>query len=302
MWGPGAEVSPYGSTYNIVLLPSSAAGTAFSDYQVALKIAGLKAAVYLAKAGVTLPPDEVEVYETDPLIATTESMPGLPRIAYIFQVFSNQQLALPGDPVFYGDNIDGIVPTIIHPNEVLDGAITTLSIDTYLLQNHPIIKELYQHHRKSLYFAGVIITTAPNNGPAIERVARIAANQAKFILKADGVILTKYGGGAPEMTMAAMAQKCEQLGIRTALAIQHAGLDTAEITPKASTIFTDMPEVDAIVSLGTNVGGPDLKLPAAERLIGPDGAQMAGELVRQVSQIKGATSLIGNSKLMTVRY
>lgn len=298
MWGSGAEVTPYGKTSNVVLVPSPSAGASLSDYLVALKIAGLKAAVYLAKAGIGLAADEMEIYDTEPFAATSGN---LPRVAYIFQVFSNQQLAIPGDPVFYGDNIDGIVPTIIHPNEVFDGAMTTLTIDTYLLQNHPILKELYRNHGKSLYFAGVIITTAPNNGPAIERVAAIAANQAK-LLRANGVILTKYGGGAPEMTMGATAQKCEQLGIRTALAIQHAGLDTAEISPKASTIFTDLPEVDAIVSLGTNVGGPDLKLPAAARVIGIDSAQLAGELVRQVSQIKGATSLIGNSRLMTVRY
>ncbi|MEK7353396.1 MAG: glycine/sarcosine/betaine reductase component B subunit [Chloroflexota bacterium] len=302
MWGPGAEVGPYGGTCNVVLLPSPSQGTSLSDYLVAIKIAGLKTAVYLAKAGVDLTPNETEVYDMEPFPLTRRDLPELPRVAYIFQIFSNQQLPLPGDPVFYGDNIDGIVPTIIHPNEVFDGAITTLSIDTYLLQNHPILKELYRNHGKSLYLVGVIITNAPNNGPAIERAATIAANQAKFILRADGVILTKYGGGAPEMTMGATAQKCERLGIRTALAIQHAGLDTAEISLKPSTIFTDTPEVDAIVSLGTNVGGPDLTLPVPERVIGMDSVQLAKELVRQVSQIKGATSLIGNSKLMTVRY
>ena len=302
MWGPGAEVGPYGKTCNVVLLPTPSLGVSQGDIEIAIKIAGLKAAVYLAKAGASIKPDEVEVYDMDPLATANGSSPKLPRVAYVFQVFSNQQLPLPGDPVFYGDNIDGIVPTIVHPNEILDGAITTRTIDTYLLQNHPVIKELYGHHGKDLNFVGVIITTAPNNGPAIDRVANIAANQAKWILKADGIILTKYGGGAPEMTMAATAQKCERLGIRTALAIQHAGLDTAEISPKASSIFTDVPEVDAIVSLGTNVGGPDLKLPAAERVIGADSAQSAGEMVRQFGQIRGATSLIGNSKLMTVRY
>ena len=52
MWGPGAEIGPYGRTCNVVVLASPANGTSTDDYCVALKIAGLKTAVYLAKAAV----------------------------------------------------------------------------------------------------------------------------------------------------------------------------------------------------------------------------------------------------------
>ena len=51
MTGPAAELGFYGKTCNIVLLPRPAAGTSVNEYRIAFKLAGLRAAVYLAKAG-----------------------------------------------------------------------------------------------------------------------------------------------------------------------------------------------------------------------------------------------------------
>ena len=307
MWGPGAEVGPYAKTCNVIIIPSPSSGTVLPEYQLALKIAGLKTAVYLASTGAELTPDKVEVYDIPPLVDAARESAELPRVVYIMQLFSNQQLPLPGDPVLYGDNINGIVPAILHPNEVFDGAISvpyrSNALETYTVQNHPILEELYRHHGKSLYLAGVIVTYAANNGPDIQRISTIAATLAKWTLGANGAILTKYGGGAPEMTMAEMGRRCEEMGIKTVLAINHAGMDITETTLKVSTIFSNVPGVDAMVSLGTAAGGPNLTLPAAERVIGmPDGTEMAGELVRPAGQIKGAQSLVGSTKWMAVRY
>ena len=153
MWGPGAEIGPYGRTCNVVVLASPANGTSIDDYCVALKIAGLKTAVYLAKAGAGLTPDEVEIFDIPSIRETAGDMPELPRVTYIFQVFTNQRVPLPGDPVLYGHHIERIVPTILHPNEVFDGAVTDPYrgyAATYLIQNHPMIKALYQNHGKTL--------------------------------------------------------------------------------------------------------------------------------------------------------
>jgi hypothetical protein len=58
--------------------------------------------------------------------------------------FIASRLALPGEPVFLGQQAVGIVPTILHPNLVLDGAITSpfpaLNVQTYHIQNHPIME------------------------------------------------------------------------------------------------------------------------------------------------------------------
>jgi len=306
MWGPGAEIGPFGSTCNIVVMASPAGETTPDEYRIALKIAGLKAAVYLAEAGAGLTPDEVEVYNIPSLVEFASDMRVLPRVTYVFQVLTLQFKPLEGDPVLYGNNIGAIVPTVLHPNEILDGAITapysSTFMDTYGIQNHPIVHELYKEHGKSLNFCGVIISNAPNNAPEYERTATVAANLAKWALGADGAVLTKCGGGAPEMVMARTAQRCEQMGIKTTLALLHMGLDTTEISLKASTIFSDMPEVDAMVSMGTPAGSPAVTLEPAERVIGmSDGSERRGAAT-QARQIRGAMSQIGDSRLIAVRY
>jgi len=306
MWGPGAEIGPYGRTCNVIVLALPADGTSIDDYCVALKIAGLKTAVYLAKAGADLAPDQVEIYDIPSIRETAADMPELPRVTYIFQVFTNQRVPLPGDSVLYGHHIEKIVPTILHPNEVFDGAVMDPYrgyAATYLIQNHPMIKELYQNHGKHLYFVGVIISNAPNNAPEYERTANVAANLAKWILGADGAVLTKIGGGAPELTMARTAQRCEELGIKTALALMHQGIDASEITLKASTIFSNVPQVDAMVSMGASTASPMLTLPPAEKVVGAlDGSRIGVEIRRPASDIKGSFSQLGDSRLVAVRY
>ncbi len=80
------------------------------------------------------------------------------------------------------------------------------------------------------------------------------------------------------------------------------GLDTTEITAKASTIFSDVPELDAMVSMGTPAGSPTLALEAADRVIGqPDGSEKGGDEIMS-RQVRGALSQLGDSKLMTIRY
>ena len=198
MFGPGAEISPYGKTHNIILLATPADGVSAQEYRAALKIAGLKTSAYLAKAGKGITPDETEVFELPSVTDISEGSPKLPRVVYIFQILTLQFEPIPGEPVLYGKNVSDIVPTLIHPNEILDGAVIAphraLLLQTYHIQNHPIIKELYRRHGKELSFAGVIIMTAPNNLDDIERVSNIASCLAKYTLRADGAVLPVPSG------------------------------------------------------------------------------------------------------------
>ena len=308
MFGPAAEISIYGKTHNIVLLPTPANGVGTQDYVAALKIAGLKTSAYLGKAGKGITPDETEVFQLPALAEIPEGLKKLPKVVYIFQILTLQFEPIPGEPVLYGKNVPDIVPTLIHPNEILDGAVTSafpgLNVQTYQIQNHPVIKELYKRHEKEICFAGVILTIAPNNVADIERVSNMAAGLAKYILGADGAVLTKTGGGAPELTMARTAQRCEQLGIKTAIAMLHMGADISDTKYGGTTIFS-MPEVDAIVSMG----GPfmEMALPAVDRIVGrpnltSEGPPIDGEMVRAIRWIKGAQCQLGSSRLRAVRY
>lgn len=308
MSGPGSEVGPFGKTQNIVLLPQPKEGVGALDYQAALKIAGLKAAAYLGRAGDGLKPDDSEVYDLPPLTEITRGMENLPKVTYIAQVLSLQFEPVPGEPILFGRQAGGIVPAILHPNQVLDGAVTSpfasLNTQTYHAQNHPIVKELYKRHGDDLCFTGVIATIAPNNISDFDRMANIAAGLAKWVLGADAAILTKTAGGAPELAMARTAERCEQLGIKTAIALLHMGADVKDAKYGATTIFS-IPEVDAIVSMGTPF--TKITLPSVTRIVGrpdnvPEGPQIDGEIVVALSTIKGALCQMGSSKLTAVRY
>ena len=67
-------------------------------------------------------PDETRVYELES-IAFNQGPKDLPRIAYIFPIHSHQHPTQQKETVFYGSNIQGFMPTIVHPNEILDGAL-----------------------------------------------------------------------------------------------------------------------------------------------------------------------------------
>ncbi len=304
MSGPAAEAGLFGKTRNIVLLTTPAEGVDGQDYLVACKVAGLKAAAYLARAGFGVAPDERELLELPPFAARDEATAHLPRVVYISQILTLQFAPVSGEPVLYGRNVAEMVPTLLHPNEVIDGALTSpypaLNLSTFQIQNHPIIRELYARHGKDLCFAGVIASTAPNNMADIERISNMAANLAKYVVGADGALLTKTGGGAPELTLARTAQRCEQLGIKTAIAVVHMAVDVYG----AATLF-NMPEVDAVVSLG--VPTTPLTLSAVKRVVGrkraaPGAPPIDGEIVRIETYIKGAQCQLGSLRLRAVRY
>jgi glycine reductase len=306
MSGPGAELSIYGKTQNIVLLPYPANGVTRDEYKISAKIATLKTAVYLAQKAKNQKPDKIETYELE--LTPSKDMNHLPKIAYVFSILSTQHGIIPKDPILYGENITKIVPTILHPNEILDGALVSQyrawGMETYLIQNHPIIKELYQRHGKELLFSGVILTVIFENDKENERSALMISNLAKLILGVKGLVLTKSGGGAPELIIAKIAKRCEEVGIKTAIAISHIPADIKDFEFGGITLF-NFEEVDAIVSMGTP--WEKITLPSMERVIGKSfnlscEPPIGGEIHRMVRWIRGAQDQIGYTKLVVSQY
>lgn len=303
MSGIGAELSLYGKTHNVVLMPHPAEEISPSDHKIALKIAGLKTAVYLAQAGKDLMPDEIEVFDLPPVTEAPKGTEDLYRIAYIFQIYATNFPPMPGEPILYGDNVARLMPTVVHPNEILDGAFINpyfgMGMETYAIQNHALIKELYRRHGKDLRFVGVILTTSHSTEPERERSAFQAAKLARFFLGADGVVLTKAGGGAPELDVAQTAEKCEELGAKTVYIMWRLS------TPAEGGVMFNMPKVNALVSMASPT--ELVTLPPAERVIGrsvvqPDGSSTSGELKRTKMWIPGSVDQLGYSKLISVVY
>jgi glycine reductase len=303
MAGPGAEAGLYGKTQNVVVIPYPAEGIHLDSYRIAMKKAGLKTAAYLAQSGKDLDPDSVEVYDLPPLPGVDRGMEDLPKIGYIFMVYCTSFPAIEGEPILYGDNIRRFLPTIIHPNEVLDGAIVNpyegIGTETYVIQNHPVIKALYQKHGKELCFVGVILTVSRYTEPERERAAAMAANQARSILGADGVILTKASSGAPDIDMAQTAQRCEDQGVKSVL-IMFDRSNRGEL----GTVF-NLPGASSIVATANHFG--KLQLPAVKRVIGksvtlPSGVHSEDGFEKIIRYIRGGLDQEGISKIMPVRY
>lgn len=306
MSGPAEEVTPYAHTQNIVVLPYAAEDTTNNEYLLAQKLAGLKTARYLAKAGETIEPDEVEIYELPPLSQITPDLEQLPRVAYIFQVYCTSFPAIPGEPILYGDSLRKLSPIPIHPNEILDGALINpyqgMGIETYAIQNHPTIKGLYQRHSQDLSFAGVIVTVSQYTEPERERSAAIAASMAKHILGADGVILTKSSSGAPDIDVAQTAQRCEELGVKAVIITWGRKQDSGD---QSGSVIFNLPKVNALISTGSPLR--TLKLPEVKRIIGRPVRLRSGEpstsaFDKRILFISGAVGQLGNSRMVAAQY
>ncbi len=306
MSGPAADYSPIANTHNVVLLPYPKPSVDKDEYRLAVKKAGLKTATYLAAAAKDVEPNETQIFELPPL-ALNQGPKNLPRVAYIFPMHSHQHPTKQREPVFYGSNIQGFMPTIVHPNEILDGALMfSYSAYTWFAQNHPVILELYRRHRRDLWFAGVVLTVAPVTVAEKERNALLAARLAKEALGADGIIATKIGGGAVDTDLMMIYTRAEEMGMKATLIVMERYPDTG---------ITFVPNnVDALVTPGLTRDA--VTLPAVARVIGgetihldnsnpdntsPDIPPLPAnrELNLWIGDIVGAISQVGASRLTT---
>ena len=304
MSGPAAAESPYSCLHHLVVVPHPVPGLDRHVALNALRLASVKAAVYLAQAAMDLVPEETQVLEAEGPSQGVNGNKNAPRFAYIGQVHSRQRVAEVGEQILYGDNTAGMVPTLLHPNEWLDGALTTgyqsLGVETYFYQNHPIIMELYRWHREGrINLVGTIATIAASDNQQRERNCMMAAEQAKWNLAADGVVLTKYGGGAPHADMALTAKLCEQLGMRTVVQASDMSWDRRT----ESALLFNYPEVDAIVY----VGGNDTKwaVSEAQRVVAGNAEALEALKVPQelaANVICGVTNQQGASRLRSFVY
>ena len=306
MKGPGSKVANYSELHQLILITDPMPGISEVEYSHALKMAGLKAATYLAKASISLQPDETRVYEIGDSIRASDR-PGLPRIAYVYIAECHEILK---EDFVYGDNPHHYFPTVFHPNEFLDGAIVQgaykynpgLRIFTYSLQNNPVIEGLYKRHGKDLVFVGVVMANANLGLADKKRSAVMVAKLVKFTLGADGVIITKEGGGHPDIDLMECCEQCELLGVRTCLI--NSEMLAPNGTGSAMVAFSRF--ADCIMSVG-NID-ETITLPPVERVIG--GQTMGtdvlgpfdGPMKLPIRMFPNAISLVGLSKITTEEF
>ncbi len=301
MSGPGSFLTPYSKTINICISARPASSIGMVEYGIALKLAGMKMAVHLAKTTLDQAPARVNTYD---LMGQDVCGEGLPRIAYLYQVHNHGEAR---EPFIYGNRSHNFYPTILHPNEILDGALvsfhynttTAIKNPTYSIVNHPIILDLYARHRKDMNFVGIVIAPEPPSLTEKKRTAIMAASLLKEALGAGGVIISKEGGGHTDVDIMENCTECERLGIKTVL------LDNEWLGPDGTgelPLLSVAKGADAMVSVGNFEEVIDL--PAMRRVIGgdrmPDIAGSTGQKRRiPVSLLSGAISQLGFTYLRT---
>jgi Glycine/sarcosine/betaine reductase component B subunits len=264
MSGPGAEVSRFSAYVHLVLSFRIAAGLGELDAHGAIQSAELKIAQRLAQLTAELPPAKISTYDL------SEKHPDLPDVMLIQGCITDPQHVHSGVG-YYGLSLRNSLSTFIHPNELLDGAVTVDTTrsgrgyypTTWDWQNHPLVFELYAAHGKTLNFGGVIlerIRFETNHGKEVG--AQNAARLAKA-MGVEGALVTWIGGGNAFVDVMLTVRACEQAGIRTTLVTYENGGKEGKDSP----VLFYLPEADAIVSTGAL--DRTVELPAMERVIGP---------------------------------
>ena len=86
MSGPVAQLTAFARTHNVVISAWPAPSAGRSEYLAAIRQAGLRAAVYLARAARAAVADAVEVFDLPAPTRVPPELAHLPRIAYVFQI------------------------------------------------------------------------------------------------------------------------------------------------------------------------------------------------------------------------
>lgn len=222
MSGEGAKYTYYSQLKNIVLVADTNEEFEKREQQKknrALREAGHKLAEFIAQCVKNQEPEEVEVYELEPVTKRSEDINKLPSMVFVMQPQSQME-ELGYNDLLYGWDMNRMVPTFMHPNEILDGAVVSGSFmpcsskwATYEFQNNPTIKRLYKEHGKTLNFLGVIMS---NLNVALEQKNRAAlfVSQMAKNLGADGAIVAEEGYGNPDADFTACIVALEDAGVK----------------------------------------------------------------------------------------
>lgn len=270
MGGEGAKYTYYATLKNLVLVADTDEVFEQREQQKknhALRWAGMRLAEYIGSCLKELEPEEIETFELGPVTKRSGQESALPGVVLVLQPQS--QMEDPGyNDLNYGWDCNRMLPTYMHPNEVLDGAMISGSFmpcsskwSTYDFQNFPMIRNLYKEHGKSINFLGVIMSNLNVALEQKERAAIFVAQMAKS-LGAEAAVVAEEGYGNPDADFIACIVALEDAGVKTiGLTNECTGRDGA-----SQPLVTLDAKADAIVSCG-NVSEM-IELPPMEKVLG----------------------------------
>ena len=311
MTGPGAEYTPFSKLNNLVIIAEPAEGIKQHEHEKAVRFIGFKAAKYLGELARNLQPEETKVYETKPLLEQIAQYPDLPKVGYVYML---QTQGLLHDTYVYGVDAKQIVPTILYPTEIMDGAIVSGNCvsacdknPTYVHLNNGVIEELYEKHGKEINFLGVIITNENVYLADKERSSNWTAKFTKY-LGLDAAIVSQEGFGNPDTDLIMNCKKIETEGVKTVIVTdEYAGQNGA-----SQSLADADPKADAVVTGGN--ANQLIVLPKLDKIIGHidvvnviaggnhDSLKENGTIEVEIQAITGATNETGFGYLTAKTY
>lgn len=311
MTGPGAEYTPFSKLNNVVVIAEPIDGLKQYDHERAVRMIGFKAATYLGEVARNLTPDEVVEYETKPLLESVAQYPELPKVGYVYML---QTQGLLHDTYVYGVDAKQIVPTLLYPTELMDGAIVSGNCvsacdknPSYVHMNNSVVEDLYLQHGKEINFVGVIITNENVYLADKERSSNWTAKLCKQ-LGLDAVIVSQEGFGNPDTDLIMNCKKIEGQGVKTVIVTdEYAGRDgasqsLADADVKANAVVTGgnanqvvvLPKMDRVIG---HVEVADVIAGGAAGSLREDGSIEA-----EIQVITGATNETGFGFLTAKGY
>lgn len=311
MVGVGADYTPFSKLNNLVVIAEPAENVKQHDHEKAVRYIGFKAAKYLGELARNLEPEEVTVYETKPLLEQIAEYPDLPKVGYVYML---QTQGLLHDTYVYGVDAKQIVPTILYPTELMDGAIVSGNCvsacdknPTYVHLNNGIVEDLYEKHGKEINFLGVIITNENVYLMDKERSSNWTAKLSSY-LGLDAVIISQEGFGNPDTDLIMNCKKIENENIKTVIVTdEYAGQDGA-----SQSLADADAKADAVVTGGN--ANEVVVLPKLDKIIGhidvvnviaggnQDSLREDGTIEVEIQAITGSTNETGFGYLSTKTY
>lgn len=296
MSGQGSVYAPLSSLHLLVMIVNLTDLTKpKSELAPELNMMNLRAAEYVGKLLI----NEEGVDTNYELVKDQKH----PKVGYAYFIQAQGPLR---NVHLYADDCVNMTPKLVHPNEILDGALVSGNYiiacqknPTWFHQNNPVILEAYNRHNKEICFSGVIISTEQSllegKQQNADIIAKIAMEQ-----QWKGIILTQEGGGHADVDLMLTAEACEDAGIKVVMLINEIAGPKGALPPLVS--WSD--KADAIVTTGNN--DEIIILPSVEEVIGGDkiaGDRFAEEqLITSLGIIYASTNQLGATKMTTTEY
>lgn len=300
MSGVGAEYTPFSKTINLVVKCIVDESLQVHHREKIVRLVGLQAAKLLAEIAIESAPDEKKTYEYKGMVSKGVSK--LPRVGYVYML---QSQGLLHDTYVYGVDAKQLLPSLISPTEVMDGAIVSGNcvsacdkVQTYIHTNNPIIEELFERDGKDFDFVGVIITNENVTLKDKETSSRYTAKLASM-LELDAAVISEEGFGNPDADLVMNCNNLEELGIKTVLVTDEyagrmgEGQSLADVTEKGNAVVTagNANQVIVLPKMDKVVGFIDTANVIAG---GFDGSLNAdGTIETEIQAIIGATNELG---------